>query len=119
VTALIALCAGIDPRPGTSEYAVDPASINWRSLRGKPVRIVYEEETPAVRDLLRAACANDCRVELLDVGMGDLVDVFYDDSAQRKAKAQLGLPIHEPYFLHSPWLAWADLREYRRQKEVA
>lgn len=116
MTALISLVADIKPRPGTSEYAVDPNALSWRSLRGKPVRIAYEEESQTVRDLLRAACANDCQVELLDAYMGDLVEVFYDDSAVRKAKAQLGLPIDEPHFLHTPWLAWADLREYRRPR---
>lgn len=120
MTALISLAAGIHPRAGTSEYAVDLGALNWRSLRGKPVRIAYETETPQVRELLRAACANDCHpVELLDVHMGDLIEVFYDTSAVRKAKAQLGLAIDEPYFLHTPYLAWAELRAYRRQQEHA
>lgn len=113
MTYLINFAAGLHPR--ANEQLIDPPT-NWRSLRGQPVRIAYDEETQQVRDLVRAACANDCRVEMLDAHMGDLVEVFYDNSAVRKAKAQLGLPITETFFLSTPWLAWADLREYRRQR---
>jgi hypothetical protein len=109
MTFLISL---VPIKPRAHEESVDPQAINWRELRGQKVRIAYETETPAVRDLLRAACANDCDVELIDTHMGDLIEVFYDRSAVRKAKAQLGLPITEAFFLHTPWLAWADLREY-------
>lgn len=113
MTALLCLARGIEPRPGRSEYLVDLSRIDWPALRGHSVRIIFEHERD-LRPLLKAACAHDCSIDVLDANNVDYAIVSYDTSDHRKVKRKLGMPIFEPLLLHMPPLYAAGLlREYR------
>jgi hypothetical protein len=65
-------------------------------LKGKPVRIVFDDEK-ALLPVLRGLCANDAGpIELLDIDKHRWGFVFYDTSRLRSACKALGLPTYGP-----------------------
>jgi hypothetical protein len=79
-----------------AEYRLlDRESLDWRSLRGQYVLVVSAGVQPAL-PVLRAAMANDCRLDLLDVDAIDLLSAHYDGAAHRRFKASHGIPLLAP-----------------------
>jgi hypothetical protein len=113
LTYVICTTEGLHARDG--EAWVDRKLIDWNKLRGKPVRIIYERERD-LRPLLRAACAHDCRIDLLDVGCIDYAIVSYDASDHRAFKLKHGIEICTPSLHHMPpHYALLLLKEYQRE----
>ena len=115
---LISLVPAIKAR--AKETTAHPTSIDWKKLRGQPVRIVYERERD-LRPLLRAAMANDCSpIDVLDFENIDYAWVLYDTSPHRRIKKKFGIPIMNPTleFFH-PAFALFLLKDYERASRTA
>jgi len=69
--------------------------VDMRRVRGKRVRVVYDDAS-AMRPVLRALCAADCDVELLDIDEPRWSFVSYDKSAVRRGLRAQGLPVLDP-----------------------
>lgn len=72
--------------------------VDAKRLAGASVRVVYDDAR-ALQPVLRALCANDCDVELLDIDGPQWSLVHYDKAEIRKGLRKLGLPVLDPIAL--------------------
>lgn len=86
-----------------------PIQQNAARLKGKSVRIVYDD-SERLKDALRAVCAADASyIEVLDVDRMRFGYVHYDDSRHRRLKKQFGMEIM------SPQIHWWPTRTFAEQ----
>ena len=72
--------------------------VDVKRLAGASVRVVYDDPR-ALQPVLRALCASDCEIELLDIDGPQWSLVHYDKAEIRKGLRKLGLPVLDPIAL--------------------